>query len=73
LPRKRTGRRLRVVHQNVKGLRKSVDKRLSKLGVNLDDIQNTAAKTMSEQPLLTLGIAFVVGMALGIALAKSGD
>jgi hypothetical protein len=57
----------------VKGLRKSVDKRLSKFGVDLDDIQNTAAKTMSEQPLLTLGIAFVVGMALGIALSKSGD
>jgi len=58
----------------VKGqLRKSVDKRLSKFGVNLDDVEKIAAKSVSEQPLLTLGIAFVVGMALGVALSKSGD
>ena len=73
MPRKRAARRLREVHQNVRGLRKIVDKRLGKYGVNLDDIENVAAKTMSDRPLLTLGLAFVVGMAIGIALSKSAD
>ncbi len=57
----------------MKGLRKDMDKRLSELKVELDDIQQKAAKTVSEQPMLALGVAFVVGMAVGIALSQSGD
>ncbi len=50
-----------------------MDKRLSELKIELDDIQQKAAKTVSEQPMLALGVAFVAGMAVGIALSQSGD
>ena len=57
----------------MKSLRKDVDSRLTDLKAELDDVQKKAAKTMKERPMLALGIAFLVGMALGVALAKSGD
>lgn len=59
--------------QYMKSLRKDVDSRLIDLKSELDDVQKKAAKTMKERPMLALGIAFMVGMAFGIALAKSGD
>ncbi len=57
----------------MKSLRKDVDGRLTDLKSEMDDVQKKAAKTLKEQPMLTLGIAFLIGMAFGIALAKSGD
>ena len=77
MPRKKTARRLREARQkarqNVSELRKSIDKRLSPFGFELDDVEKIVAKSMSEKPLLTLGIAFVLGMAVGVAISKSGD
>jgi ElaB/YqjD/DUF883 family membrane-anchored ribosome-binding protein len=64
---------IRNIEAYVKDLRKDMDKRLSELKVELDDIQQKAAKTVSEQPMLALGVAFVAGMAMGIALSQSGD
>ena len=61
------------VPEYMKSLRKDVDSRLTDLKAELDDVQKKAAKTMKERPMLALGIAFLVGMALGVALAKSGD
>jgi ElaB/YqjD/DUF883 family membrane-anchored ribosome-binding protein len=61
------------VPQYMKSLRKDVDSRLTDLKSEMDDVQKKAAKTMKERPMLALGIAFIVGMAFGIALAKSGD
>jgi ElaB/YqjD/DUF883 family membrane-anchored ribosome-binding protein len=57
----------------MKSLRKDMDSRLTDLKAELDDVQKKAAKTMKERPMLALGIAFLVGMAFGVALAKSGD
>lgn len=57
----------------MKSLRKDVDSRLTDLKSEMDDVQKKAAKTIKERPMLALGIAFIVGMAFGIALAKSGD
>ncbi len=57
----------------MKSLRKDVDGRLTDLKSEMDDVQKKAAKTLKEQPMLTLGIAFLIGMAFGVALAKSGD
>lgn len=57
----------------VKSLREDLDSRLTDLKAELDDVEKKAAKTMKERPMLALGIAFVVGMAFGVALAKSGD
>lgn len=64
---------IQKVEEYVKSLRKDMDKRLSELKVQMDTVQRTAAKTVTEQPLLALGVAFVVGMALGIALSRSSD
>lgn len=54
-------------------VKSDLDKRLSDLKAQLDDVQRKAAKTVKEQPLLSLGVAFVLGMAIGIALANAGD
>jgi len=59
--------------QYVKELRKDMDKRLGELKVQIDDLQQRAAQKVTEQPLLTLAVAFVAGMALGVALSRAGD
>ena len=70
---KKEDEEIRNIEGYVKDLRKDMDKRLSELKVELDDIQKKAAKTVSEQSMLALGVAFVAGMAVGIALSQSGD
>ena len=57
----------------MKIVKSDLDKRLSDLKAQVDDVQRKAAKTVKEQPLLSLGVAFVLGMAIGIALANTGD
>jgi len=59
--------------QEIKSLRKDVDKRLTDLKAEMDDLQQKAAKTVTEKPLLALGVAFVIGMAVGMALSNIGD
>jgi len=54
-------------------VRKDVDKRLTDLKAEMDDVQKKAAKALQERPLLILGMAFMVGIAVGVALANSGD
>ena len=54
-------------------VKKDVDKRLTAMKDEMDDVQKVAAKTLKEQPLQSLGVVFVLGMAVGIALAKAGD
>jgi len=61
------------IPQYMKTIRKDVDKRLTDLKSEMDVVQKTAVKQVKEQPLLALGIAFIVGMAVGIALASGGD
>jgi ElaB/YqjD/DUF883 family membrane-anchored ribosome-binding protein len=71
LPRKREENS--DIPQYMKSIKKDVDTRLTKIKSEMDEVQKIAAKTMKEQPLLALGVAFVVGMAIGIALASAGD
>lgn len=59
--------------QYVKELRKDMDKRLGELKLQMDDLQQRAAQKVTEQPLLALAVAFVAGMALGVALSRTGD
>ena len=61
------------VRQYMRVVRKDVDQRLTDLKTEMDDVQKKAAKAVKEQPLLILGVAFLVGLAVGIALANSGD
>lgn len=59
--------------QYVKELRRDMDKRLGELKAQVDDIQQRAAQKVVDQPVLALAVAFVAGMALGVALSRSGD
>jgi ElaB/YqjD/DUF883 family membrane-anchored ribosome-binding protein len=63
----------RVTEEYVKELRKDVDKRLDELKAQVNVISQKATKTVAERPLLALGVAFVAGMAVGIALSKAND
>ncbi len=66
-------REIKSVELDLKDLRKDMDKRLVDLREQVKDIQKRTAKKVAEKPLLALGVAFVAGMALGIALARSKD
>ena len=64
---------IRKVEDYVKDLRKDVDKRFVDLRKQMGPVGERAAKTVSERPLLALAVAFVVGVAVGVALSKSKD
>jgi len=36
-------------------------------------VQKQAVKTVNEKPLLALGVVFMIGVAVGIAIANAGD
>lgn len=59
--------------QYMEAVRKDVDKRLTELKSEMDDVQKKAAKALEEQPLLVLGMTFMAGIIVGIALANAGD
>jgi len=59
--------------QYMQVVRKDIDKRLTDLKAELDDVQKQAVKAVNEKPLLVLGVAFMVGVAVGIAIANAGD
>lgn len=70
---KKGNREAEKADEYVKELRKDMDARLSELKVQMDDLQQRAAQKVTEQPVLALAVAFVAGMALGVALSRSGD
>jgi type VI protein secretion system component VasF len=56
--------------------RKTLDAYLPQLREHLQllkEVQKKATKTTTDRPLLALGVAFLLGMAFGIALSKSRD
>jgi ElaB/YqjD/DUF883 family membrane-anchored ribosome-binding protein len=64
---------MRNLEEYVKSLRKDMDKSLDELKAQMNVISQKATKTVAERPLLALGVAFVAGMAVGIALSKASD
>lgn len=64
---------MRNLEEIVSELRKDMDKRMEELKVQMEAVQQKASKTVTERPLLALGVAFVVGMALGVALSRAGE
>jgi len=64
---------MKAIEKDVKDLQKDLDARLAELRAQVKDLQQKAAKTVAERPMLALGVAFVVGMAFGIALSRSKD
>jgi ElaB/YqjD/DUF883 family membrane-anchored ribosome-binding protein len=73
LSKNKEAQEVRDIEQNVRELRKDVDKRLEELKAQMNVITQKATKTVAERPLLALGLAFVAGMAVGIALSKASD
>ncbi len=64
---------MKAIEQQFKDLRQDLDAGLGELRAEVKDLREKAAKTVAERPLLALGVAFVVGMAFGIALSRSRD
>jgi len=53
-------------------LREDVDRRIGSLRARVDDIHAIGKKAVLERRILNLGAAFVLGLALGAALTRSG-
>ena len=64
---------MRKVEDYVKDLRKDVDKHFSDLSKQMGPVRHRATKAINERPLLALGVAFVFGLAVGVAISKSKD
>jgi ElaB/YqjD/DUF883 family membrane-anchored ribosome-binding protein len=64
---------IRAVEEDFQALKKDIDARYVELRAQVKDLQQKATKTVTERPLLALGVAFVVGMAFGVALSGSKD
>jgi len=73
LSKEKEAQEIRTLEEHVKQLGKEMDRRLAELKVQVDDIQQKASKTVMKRPMLALSLAFVTGMAIGIALSKSND
>ncbi len=64
---------IRVMEEDFKALKKDIDARYVELRDQMKTLQQKTTKTVTERPLLALGVAFVVGMAFGIAMSGSRD
>ena len=72
LPKERENQ-LQDIEDVVKSVRKDMDALLVDLRAQINVAQKRAVKTLSERPMLALGVAFVAGMVVGVALSKSSD
>lgn len=64
---------MKTIEGVLKDLRKTLDTYLPQVRNQVREIQTKATKTTTERPMLALGVAFLVGMALGIALSRPRD
>jgi len=73
LSKEKEAQDIRSIDEHLKLLRQDMDRKMSELKVQVDQIQEKAGRTITKRPMLALGVAFVAGMAVGIALSKSND
>ena len=64
---------LQDIEDIVKSVRNDMDALLVDLKAKVNVAQKRAIKTVSERPMLALGVAFVAGMVVGVALSRSSD
>lgn len=64
---------LQDIEDIVKSVRKDMDALLVDLKAQVNVAQKRAVKTVAERPMLALGVAFVAGMVVGVALSRSSD
>jgi len=72
LPKERETQ-LQDIEDIVKSVRKDMDALLVDLKAQVNVAQKRAVKTVAERPMLALGVAFVAGMVVGVALSRSSD
>ncbi len=72
LPKERETQ-LRDIEDIVKSVRKDMDALLVDFKAQVNVAQKRAVKTVAERPMLALGVAFVAGMVVGVALSRSSD
>ncbi len=72
LPKERETQ-LQDIEDIVKSVRKDMDALLVDLKAQVNVAQKRAVKTVAERPMLALGVAFVAGMVVGLALSGSSD
>jgi ElaB/YqjD/DUF883 family membrane-anchored ribosome-binding protein len=73
LSKNRDVEEIKAVEEDFRALRRDIDARYGELRAQVKDLQQKVTKTVNERPLLALGIAFVIGMAIGVALSGSRD
>jgi ElaB/YqjD/DUF883 family membrane-anchored ribosome-binding protein len=73
LAKNKEAEEIKAVEEDFRALRRDIDARYVELRAQVKDLQQKVTRTVSERPLLALGIAFVVGMAIGVALSGSKD
>ena len=73
LAKNKDAEEIKAMEEDFKALQKDIDARYVELRAQVKDLQQKVTKTVIERPLLALGVAFVVGMALGVALSGSKD
>ena len=73
LAKNKDAEEIKAMEEDFTALKKDIDARYVELRAQVKDLQQKATKTVTERPLLALGVAFVVGMALGVALSGSKD
>ena len=72
MPKEREAQ-LQDIEDIVKSVRKDMDALLVDLRAQVNVAQKKAVKTVAQRPMLALGVAFVAGMVVGVALSGSSD
>lgn len=55
----------------LKQFQEQYDRKLDEVRATVDGLREAGTKTVTERPLLALGVAFVLGLSLAVALARS--
>jgi ElaB/YqjD/DUF883 family membrane-anchored ribosome-binding protein len=66
-------RELKTIEELLNYVKNTLDARLPQLREQVKGVQQRATKATTERPMLALGVAFLVGMALGIAISRRKD
>jgi ElaB/YqjD/DUF883 family membrane-anchored ribosome-binding protein len=64
---------LQDIEDILKSVRKDMDAILVDLKAQVNVAQKRAVKSVAERPMLALGVAFIAGMVVGVALSRSSD
>jgi ElaB/YqjD/DUF883 family membrane-anchored ribosome-binding protein len=64
---------IKTIEEILTDLKKTLETNLPRVREQVKEVQEKARKTITERPMLALGVVFLTGMALGIILSRSRD